>query len=109
MDSQEREVRKAEWIEEHAEEWAADGAEYHKWRTSLHIGIAQAARELSVGTGTLRKFEAGEPVMRARLLSKAYGYYLEFKENEILRILGERQLVIRSNRQERNRAKNSRM
>ena len=81
LDRREAERRKIFYAVANSEKWAEIGASFRQRREALGLSMAGTARELGIGWGRVRRFEAGEPVRDAKLLGRCYDYFLrEYEE-----------------------------
>ncbi len=79
-DRREAERKKILYAVANWKEWAEIGASFRQRREALGLSMAGTARELGIGWGRLRRFEAGEPVRDAKLLARCYDYFLREHE-----------------------------
>ncbi|MFF2890766.1 helix-turn-helix domain-containing protein [Paenibacillus sp. NPDC057967] len=75
--AQDETLTREEWVEANEVDWVEIGAEFREGRLKAGITLAKMARETGFSASTLRRFEVGQPVMRANVIASSYNLILE--------------------------------
>jgi transcriptional regulator with XRE-family HTH domain len=62
-----------EWVVAKEHDWMEVGIKYREERNRRGLSLAEVARQTGISASTLRRFELGMPIQRAKAISLSYG------------------------------------
>lgn len=74
------EPTRMKFIKKNKDKWAQDGHSFRTTREDKGFSIKEVANYLQISVSKLRKFESGQPVTHAKLLSMALNLFYEINE-----------------------------
>ena len=74
------ELSRQRWTASQRPAWIAEGLRFMRRRMAIGLGRSRVASDMGFGVDTIRKFEEGEPMRRARIVRNIYTIYIAYME-----------------------------